>query len=259
MYNRIFLEMDIDNVQNSPAIVRAFLVKAHAAGIKVDFLDGVASWVESTANAQTPMSECDALVAFNQGSTDPAEWIDGLNFDIEPHTLPDWHTVTPGAPDNYNQVYEANLMAIFNHCMTVTRPTEMTVTWSVGNDYYKFVHGLWNPLLGSSPYVDYVTVMNYYGNENNFLEGGSEDGTTDVGGVSNIVASLQGGIVTAVFAVESMPPPYAPAWMSFWSLGYNPLEATLAAAVAEFGSNKYFAGTATHWYGTYFELKAGTA
>ena len=202
MYNRIFLEMDIDNVQNSPAIVRAFLVKAHAAGIKVDFLDGVASWVESTANAQTPMSECDALVAFNQGSTDPAEWIDGLNFDIEPHTLPDWHTVTPGAPDNYNQVYEANLMAIFNHCMTVTRPTEMTVTWSVGNDYYKFVHGLWNPLLGSSPYVDYVTVMNYYGNENNFLEGGSEDGTTDVGGVGNILASLQGGIVTAVFAAE---------------------------------------------------------
>ena len=159
-YNRIYLEIG-DTLTSNPTVVRSFLTTAHAAGIAVEYLAGDASWIETAAATATPKTYCDNVVAFNQGSTNPAEWLDGIQYDIEPNGLSGWHTATKGAPDNYNQVYEANLMAVFNYCMDVTRPTTLTVSWDAGNDFYYYVTGLWGPLTSSTPFVDYVIVMKY--------------------------------------------------------------------------------------------------
>jgi len=221
-FNRVYLEMGLHNVIERPAVVRAFLARAHAMGLAVEYLDGCAMWLQSAREAREPMAVCDALVAFNAASPNTAEHVDGIHLDIEPHQLPNWRgSPMPNAPDRYNQVHETNLLAIFYHCMHATRHTDITVSWSVGCDYYKYVPGLWRPLIHpTAPFVDYIVVMkyasnydnyffyfiirSYFGDTGQFLNGApdeDEPGTT-VGGVTNVLRSLEGGCVPAVFAAE---------------------------------------------------------
>jgi len=203
-------------------------------------------WVTTSALAQVPMGYCDAVVAFNQASTNPAEWFDGINIDMEPNTLGDsWHTATSGAPDNYNQVYEANLIAILTYCHTVTRPTTMTLSWIQGSDYYYFVHGLWNALI-QQQFVDYIVDVVYFNSSSEFMYGGPLDGYEDIGGIDQVLASLQ-GTVPAVFNAETISPPYAPAANTFWYGGVDTLEAAMVQVSDAFGNTEGFLGYSVHW------------
>jgi hypothetical protein len=111
------------------------------------------------------------------------------------------------------------------------------------------VTDLWGPLV-QDPYVDYVVLMNYFNTEDEFL--GGEYGT-GIGGVNPILASLQGR-VPAVFAAETIMPPYCPPRLTFWTNGTLPLENMLGDVGRTYATSRGFLGLATHHYGSYFLL-----
>jgi len=75
----------------------------------------------------------------------------------------------------------------------------------------------------------------------------------NMGGISNILTSLQNGIVPAVFAADVQPVSYGLyADETFFYGGYLGVEAALSASTSTFGSNQFFSGVATHYYVPYY-------
>ena len=191
-YNRIFIELDINTVNAQPAIVRSFIAAANAQGIAVEFLAGQATWVTTAALMAVPVQMCKDISSFNAGSSSAAQRFAGVQLDIEPHTLgAAWHTgftVAPGM-DRYNDAYEANYISIFRSCKAALTPNGATVSNAVGYDYYYYVTDLWNALV-ANPYVDYVVIMNYFNNEDEFING---EWGTGIGGTRARTRARAGG------------------------------------------------------------------
>jgi len=72
-----------------------------------------------------------------------------------------------------------------------------------------------------------------------------------IGGVVQILAYLNGS-VPVVFDAETIAPPYAPVNGTFWTQGAPYLEEVLTTVNGTFGGHVGFAGTSTHWFGSYF-------
>jgi len=80
----------------SPAIIRAWNAKLHAAGISSQFLLSENTWIfpQYRTNLLTVHIQ-PKLIDFNAAATNAAQAYDALHLDIEPHGLPEWGTNTP--------------------------------------------------------------------------------------------------------------------------------------------------------------------
>lgn len=86
--NRLYFFGDSLDLSRGAVPVRAFIKRAHDAGIAVEYLTGDSSWA-LTSMGSNATSRVDKVIAFNAGGSDR---FDGVHFDIEPYLLPSWKT-----------------------------------------------------------------------------------------------------------------------------------------------------------------------
>jgi hypothetical protein len=82
----LFLHAPADHLRERAAQFRALLVAAHAQGIRIDALDGEATWAHEPARAE-------AFLAAVRGFNDAAaldQKFDGVQLDVEPYDTPEW-------------------------------------------------------------------------------------------------------------------------------------------------------------------------
>jgi hypothetical protein len=90
----VFLSLEIHEQERNgaphfdmkdPEGYRAFLERAHQAGLSVEALAGTPEWAAEAYHAQA-LAAIDAVIEFNRSSPAPARF-DGVHFDVEPYSL----------------------------------------------------------------------------------------------------------------------------------------------------------------------------
>jgi hypothetical protein len=251
-FNRLYVYFNPTYLTTRTAAVSSFLMRAHAAGVAVELLDGDGSWVTSLTLREIPVATCEAVATFNAAAANDSARLDGVHLDIEPHTVGGWVGNNTIGADAYNDFYQANVLHIFAQCRAALNGTAAVVGWDVSDDYYRWVGDLWTPML-TGAYASYVTVMAYYGSQQGFW-----NGTGGTGGVFRVLNSVQGSPINAVFAIETQNPSFLP-WdptITVWPNGTDAAEGMLAATVAQFSPDAHFLGTAVHFDKPYFRMGA---
>jgi hypothetical protein len=82
----LFLHAPADHLRERAAEFRSLLAAAHLQGIRVEALDGEATWARERAKAEEFIA---AVRAFNDAGG-PAERFDGVQLDVEPYDTPEW-------------------------------------------------------------------------------------------------------------------------------------------------------------------------
>jgi hypothetical protein len=225
--------------------LRAFVKRAHDLGIQVEFLDGDANWLTSDANRQVPIDRCRSVVDFNAGGA-PNERLDGVHYDIEPHQLgASWRTNTGAGRDNYNDLYENNLIHILRSCHAMG----LRVTNDTGTDYAYYVHDLWDAYMAGGV-LDYISIMNYYNTRQEWMSG-----SAGVGGVTQNLALDRGGLpMTFGAEVQSVP---AVADISFYAKGYRCMYQAFDDSERATASDPRYAGVAVHYYTPFSTMPQG--
>ena len=250
-FNRIYFDVDPNLLTSAAATTRAFLAKASAQGIAVELLAGDSSWVSTPAAVATPVGICQQLAAFNKGSASAAQRFAGIHLDVEPYTAAGWTTNSGAGTDPYNDATEANVLSMLRQCKTAFAGSGLTVAWDIPTWFSKLATDIFTPLVASpATYIDYVSIMNYYGTQANWI-----NGVGGVGGIPNNLGLLGNGKVPAVFAVETQDTSVVPSSQSFWSQGALYLENCMGTAGFQFAATPGFLGTAVHHYGSYFIMK----
>mmetsp|Transcript_42820 Transcript_42820/g.100338 ORF Transcript_42820/g.100338 Transcript_42820/m.100338 type:complete len:438 (-) Transcript_42820:372-1685(-) len=256
--DRLFVEVSPSSLAGQDERrTRHFLASAHERGMQVELLAGAASWVLD-AEKHVPKQICSDVAAYNSRNADAA--FDGVHFDIEPHTLPDglWRERPSGVPgdDRYNARLKANYIEIMRFCKEVlsTSAPGVTLSADLGTDYAYYVHGLWKTLNNNETLLDYITIMNYFATLEQWLLGADRTASLD-GALYNIGAAS----VPVLVGVETIPPPHAPAEISFWALGHEALHTMLELGRAEIlaqPSAAKFGGVAIHHFESYHRMAA---
>lgn len=248
--NRIFLNGDSFDFLNTAqtARLRAFLVRAHAAGMSIEFLTGKSTWT-LPGQAVEAMSHVDRMIAFNTNSAQAAERFDGLHFDIEPYVLAEWKTNSSAGSDAYNDEIEKNYVAIFVQAKQKILASGQTLTVSADMPaWFAKASDIWRVMTDTASPVDYITVMNYFDTEEKFLYGYGEGSLA--GGIGPVLKNC--GAVPVVFAAETKK--LSDTALSFYEEGYVSLASVMDRAHAAYASDPHFAGTAVHHYRTFKEL-----
>lgn len=249
------------------AKLRAFNRRAHNQGVAVEYLDGQAIWLATDANAQWPMQVCRDVVAFNQTTTDPAERLDGVHFDIEPHTVQGgpygggwWQNKLP---NGYNADWTQRWKDIMNSCRATLDAFEaqtgqrLTLTVDLGTDYAFYNKPILNFFNGADTPVDYITLMNYYDNRPNqngqpsFFYGW-HDGYAVTGGVIQNLGFWSN--VPVVFGIETGPTGIAADYMSFYQEGHTSMYSVVDTLVQNY-SGPGMLGVAFHPWGSFKDLQ----
>jgi len=249
-YNHMYLDISPNLLTSQTAMVRAFLKKAAAVGITTELLTGDANWVTSSSAAQTPINICKQVATFNRGAASAAERFYGIHLDIEPYLTAGWESNNGAGRDPWNDAYENTLINILRTCKNEGASSNMIVSWAIPTWFSALAHDLFDPLL-QSPFVDYVVVMNYYSNQNLWINGPGGN----VGGIVNNLNRLQGK-VPAVFAAETQDTSVVPSSESFWAGGRLKMENMFGVAGFQFKSHAGFKGTATHFLNSYLNMPA---
>lgn len=249
------------------AKLRNFNSRMHSQGVAVEYLDGQAIWLASDANAQWPKQVCRDVVAFNQSTTKTTERLDGVHFDIEPHTVQsgpwagDWWNNK--LPNGYNADWTQRFKDITNSCRATFDAYEaqsgfhMTLSVDLGADYAYYNKPFLNFLNGPSTPVDYVALMNYYDNRPNqngqpsFFYGW-DDGAAVTGGVVQNLSLWTD--VPVLFGMETGPTAIAADYMSFNQEGYLAMYSVIDTLRANY-SQQGMLGFAVHPWGGYTNLQ----
>jgi hypothetical protein len=249
------------------AKLRAFNRRAHAQGVAVEYLDGQALWLASDANAQWPKQVCQDVVAFNLTTNDPDERLDGVHFDIEPHTVQGgpygggwWQNKLP---DGYNADWTQRWKDIMNSCRATLDAFEaqtghhLTLTVDLGADYAFYNKPILNFFNGANTPVDYVTLMNYYDNRPNqngdpsyFY--GWNDGYATTGGVIQNLGFWTN--VPVLFGIETGPTGIAADYMSFYQEGHTAMYSVVDTLTQNY-SGSGMLGVAFHPWGSFKDLQ----
>ncbi len=214
--------------------LRAFLRRAHEAGVAVEYLDGQAIWLASDKNARAGAQVCRDVVAFNLSSRVAGERLDGVHLDIEPNTVVrgpwagQWwkHRL----PHGYNARWTTRWKRILTTCREAFDAYEaatgqhLTLACDVGPDFAHYDKPMRAFLDGAQRPVDYVGVLNYYDNRENrdgepSFFAGAYDGNAIVGGVDENLRLWKH--VPVVFGLETGPTAIAPDRRSFHQEGYR--------------------------------------
>lgn len=82
----LFLHAPPEHLQERAAEFRSLLAAAHKQGVRIEALDGAATWAHEPAKAEEFVT---AVRAFNDAGG-PAEKFDGVQLDVEPYDTPEW-------------------------------------------------------------------------------------------------------------------------------------------------------------------------
>lgn len=205
--------------------LRAFLREAHTRGIRVDYLDGEATWVNKTAGEAN--QAMNSMLSFNKQGL-PEERFDGVLLDVQPYTLRGWYT-----PTLWNQ-YTAFLrsmkakvhMADKNLPFGVSIPRWYDVT--LGSAALAEVYAN----------VNYVAVLDYVDQEKTLIE--SIAGEIELADSMNV--KVYAGVETASNVIPSV---------TFQSGGWLTMEHALSSLHTSYMFDKSFAGVAISNYSSY--------
>lgn len=251
--NRISLNAEAFDFtsKTQTAALRAFLKKAHEAGMTVEFLTGKDYWVQDSSGFTSAMKRCDRLMAFNAGSASGAETFDGMHYDIRPYLLGEWRNNTSAGKDEFNDKYEKNYIKILTSCNEKLQPAGLSLNVSVPTWYAHQVHDIWTPLTASNSPVDMITVLNFFDEEKTFLYG--YGGANKTGGIGPNL-SKAGGIP---FIFSANIEEENPTSVTFREEGIGAMETVFKKATDTFGTHAQFAGVAVQNYTAYKQIKMG--
>jgi hypothetical protein len=253
-FTRLYISADLPTVVANAASSRLALCHLHSTGMKIELLVDGSAWVKSAAGVSTGLSICRQVRWFNGNATNPADTLDVVHRDIEPHAIPGngWTQNAGGGTDAYKdiRVWQANLIAVFRRCQAILEGSGMVLAWDVPDFYYNEVGDLWTPL-AQDAYVDYVSVTTYHST----LQA-MRNGLNGVGGVYNVLAALQGS-VPAIFGIELADTRLAAPDISFYQEGTIVAEAVLANLSTSYAPYQSFWGVAVHDRYAYSGLAAG--
>jgi hypothetical protein len=226
--NNLYFNANV-NFLRSEKLREAFIdliVRAHKQGVTVQYLAGHAAWAYQNREV---LGIIEAVSEFN-ASLSPEQRLDGVHFDIEPHTLPMWNS-------------DSRLKQRFFQSIKLygERMRELNPDIVFGIDVPTF----WNKdeirLLAES--TDYITLMNYtdngvfkYKRAKKFLEVADEMGTKIETGVETQGPSEKWGVT---------PP------ITFYDEGRELMEARLAHTEKLMGVHESYIGIAIHYYDSY--------
>ena len=248
-FNRLYLQFNASFLTTKTAQVAAFITQLTNVGIAVEYLDGQPWWVANYTARTIPMVECADIVAYNS-AVPPAARFTGMMLDIEPNANgAAWHTNDTTGVDPYNSFFEANFLAIFEQCKTTLAGTGTSLAFSVGDDYYHYVPSIWGPLI-ASPFADYVLICAFYNNAQSFWY----TGVGGIGGVANVLASLVGSSIQAVFSLDFMSTTFVLPPATMWPNGTMPGATLLANTTSLFANHPNFLGISAHYYTPFYQL-----
>lgn len=204
--------------------------RAHEQGAAVHFLAGHPSWAYQNREV---LGIIEAVSTFNN-SLPPEARLDGVHFDIEPHTLSMWNT-NPGLRKKF---FES--IKLYSQKMRELNP-DIVFAIDVPTFYTKDEIRLLASL------TDYLTLMNYtdngmlmYKRAKRFLEVADELGTKIESGIETQAPSTQWGVT---------PP------ITFYDEGRTIMEERLSQAVTLMSKYPSFLGLAVHYYKSYNKLQ----
>ncbi|MGW3951693.1 hypothetical protein ACWEKM_12285 [Streptomyces sp. NPDC004752] len=228
--------------------LRAFNRRAHSNGMKVEFLDGDKSWVVSRAAADsTGVDHCRKVVDFNAASS-PSDRIDGVHYDIEPHTFFDgsWTTNNGAGTDAYNDTYEDNLVHILRTCHQMG----LGVTNDTPDWYAHDVQDIWNAYMAGGV-VDYISVMNYHNTVDQWM-----NGYFGVGGIDQAIAMDTGGLAMT-FGAEVQSDPDLKG-ISFAAAGYLCMKQAFDLSGQTYATDPKYWGVSVHYYQPFSNMAMGS-
>lgn len=240
--NRVFFFGDGLNLTSGAPQVRAFLQRAHNAGIAVEYLTGDSNWAQDGQGGNAT-ARVDKVIAFNAGSASAAERFDGIHFDIEPYLLAGWSSNRAGISANYMNILRDSRAKISASGQQLALNVDIP-TW-----YSSSVPEIWGPLTASDTPVTGATIMNYFDTASTFLYG--YGGANTSGGIGPNLA--KSGNLKLTFGAETMP--ITPTSITFNEEGSAALSSVFAQAASKFGSNAHFGGLAIHHYDTFRALQ----
>jgi len=227
-------------VTQSPAALGQFIAAAHAQGMQVYFLDGEATWAETTALRQYAEGVVDTLLSYNTASL-PDERFDGIQYDVEPYLLSNWST--------QKATYWNNYTTLLANCQTKVD----TYNSATGAEVrFEACIPRWYDSDGdavtSSEQVqditDSIAIMDYVNTASRIIA----DATTEVS-----YADFLGK--KAVVGVETLQ--IEPVTSTFYGQTNEAMEAQLAEVAAAFGAVSGFGGLAIHHYDSYRAMAPG--
>lgn len=175
----------------------------------------------------------------------------GIHLDIEPHTLGAiWHQNTGKGKDRYNDELEANMKFIFQTCRQQINSSGQAFTLSAdfGTDYSYYVTDLMGLMLGPTSPLSYATIMNYFDNYTDFINGYSDD-------IGGLIVNLKATSIPLVFGIETGLPSIAPGNISFYQEGNAAMEAMITQVLQNYKTDPHFSGIAIHHWESYRILK----
>lgn len=240
--NRVYFYSDGLDLTNktTAAQAQAFLRRAHAAGIAVEYLTGDSQWAVSGQGGNA-LNRVDRMINFNATTADVTARYDGIHMDIEPYLLPDWKTNQPALAQNY--------LAIMNgaRAKMTASGQKLILNGDVPTWYADGSPTIWNAITGPNSPMSTVTIMNYFDTASTFLYG--YGGASKAGGIGPNLARTS---VPLVFGCETIN--LDPVSITFFQEGSSAITSVFNQAQQKFGSTAQFGGLAVHHYDTYKAL-----
>lgn len=221
---------------SNPAVVKSirdFLAAAHAKRLRVDYLVGEPYWA-TAAREHEGLATLQAMLKFNQGSP-ASERYDGIQYDVEPYTQPDW--------DKDQVALEAGVVDLYSKCQAAIKASGQPVKLSAAIPRW---FGNVNGHDFSSPIIDHtdeVDVMDYVTTAQQL-----------VNDPALILAHASQAHKKVWIGVETLELKDTPR-TTFFGSGNAALENVLSAALPKLQQQPSFAGYAIHHWVSYEALK----
>lgn len=206
--------------------IGGFLRKAHAQGLKVDYLCGDKHFALPEEH-EAGLRLLDAVVSFNGAAPADARF-DGFQYDVEPYLLEGWPS--KALTEGFLGFLEGAGMRAKGLRLGAAIPR-----WFDADEF----GGLYRSVIDR---VEYAAIMDYVDNPAWFVEGGAKE-----------IAYCGEKGKTAWLGAETQNLPDEPR-VTFFAKGRGVMETAFSDAATAYGSGKGFAGVAIHDYASYFGM-----
>lgn len=233
----------------------AFNQAAHALGLQVHALDGDPSQCLEEGHASA-LATHHRAIAFNATQTVPSARLDGFQWDIEPHALPEWTGNPAGRPDYLRGFLEVSrkILAASREASTPLPPGFATAFWLDNAEFSLTYQNATKPaafhlldLLAELPGA-YLALMAY----RDFVSG--SNGTLALVEGELAYAAVHAPTVRIWIGqeTENFEPPH----ITFYQEGPAALDAAIRQLSTALAGNPRVAGVAIHHYASYRDLLA---
>ena len=247
----LYMSFHETDVQNYPDLIARFIADAHSRGKDVHFLTGAKHWA-LTESHQEAIDVLNLVLNYNASRTQMCERFDGIQFDIEPHTLSEWDTqhqsiwtqfmtLLSNMQDmitTHNATYNDNLI----NGVAIPRWLDGYIDSTSGKAYHKLIQDI----------VDYIAIMNYSSASWSVGDSSAEIAYADsIDKPGSVYVGYETMAVTwpeGVWLTDTHKDTMYLHRQSFWIDGNNYLETRCAEVEALFASIPSYGGLALHYY-----------